>query len=99
MTAPAGKAVFYGVHVTNRASRASGTGWVWSRPFDRPGEAKAELRRRLREGSATLGFVVRVGPDGRRVLPSYTEPGAAERIVAHYLELVEALRQPPPPQS
>ena len=90
---PADRDQFYSVHVSNRPTSERGTGWVWSRPFDTPAEAKAELHRFFEAGSATLGFVVVIGPGRREVLPRYTRPRSARRIIAQWDELLDALHE------
>jgi hypothetical protein len=89
MTPPAPR--YYAVCISNRATSRRGTGWVWSEPFDHPGDAAAEIKAKAAAGDITLGFVVEIGPEGRRVKPSWTWPGTAKRIVEHYLDLEDRL--------
>ena len=83
----------YGVVVSNHATSASGTPWRWSPPFERPGEAAEWARAALRAGDATLGFVVGVKGGRRRVLLGSTQPGSAERVIKHYLELLDLIEE------
>lgn len=56
----------------------------WRRPTDTPQQAQAVLRTAIAEGSATLGFVVRMDDRGPEILVKRTEPAAARAIVEHY---------------
>jgi hypothetical protein len=80
---------FYAVHVSN-SGRISQR---WSRPLDTASEARQEARRVLRDDTATLAFVVKIGDGERCILPRSVYPESARKIVDHYLELVDALKQ------
>lgn len=82
------KTLYYGVKVSNRATSARGTPWVWSPAFDAPGEASEWLKG---ADDLVIGFVVGIGPGGRNVIHSRTEPRSARKTIQHLLDLERML--------
>lgn len=82
---------YYAVHVSNRATSRRGTAWVWSPPYDAPGDARRAAKEAVRSGDATLAFLVAIGDEGRSVRETY--PPSADGIVRHYLDLTDAIKR------
>lgn len=85
---------YYSVCISNSASRARGTPWVWSAPFATAAEATQHGLGRLDRGEVTLAFVVEAVGDQRRVLLGRTRPQSAKKIIAHYLDLLALVAWP-----
>lgn len=88
------RALFYGVWVSNQASRERGTALCWGPPRDAAREAADDGRSRLERGEATMCFVVRFSGGRKEPLPAYTRPGAAKSAVSHWEELWGACEAP-----
>lgn len=76
---------FYGVWVSNSGR----TSLRWSKPLATVAEARAVAKAELDAGTATLGFVVRITADEKKVLDVLPQP--AKKIVGHYLDLLAAM--------
>lgn len=87
---------FFSVTVTNQGRRSL----VWSPAFATAREAKAHGKQRVDNGAATVAFVVVVEPDGTKdIADSFTYPKSAQRIIGHYLDLVDAIEGPEETQT
>jgi hypothetical protein len=83
---------YYCVHVSNRAgTKHQGRSLIWSPPMDTPGKAQRRGQALLGRGEATLTFVVELSPGRREVLPRFTKPESADKIICHYLKLARAV--------
>lgn len=65
----------------------------WSPPCTSLAEAGRLARQHTDDGTASLAFVVEIGPAGRAIHPELTQPGPDRRTIRRYLELDDELER------
>jgi hypothetical protein len=84
---------FFAVCLSNHAARGTSP-WKWSEAYPTAKAARVRIRAELRDGNATLGFLVVIDPDGTRRVPvNEIRPEAAKDIIGHYCDLLELVKK------
>jgi hypothetical protein len=80
------KKLFYPVWVSRTGTRSL----RWGKPCDSAGEALQLGKLAVRQGTASLAFVVRFFQGEKTPLPTYVYPLAAREVIRHWEELWDA---------
>lgn len=68
--------------------------WRWSPPLPSLPDAIDYAKERVRNGTASIAFIVFADGDRREILPKFTLPKSSRKVLDRYFDLLERAQEP-----